>query len=476
MQKVIIKMIRYISFVLSIVLFAFGMIINDISILNYAVIFIWINNICFSLEQFYDRIFFFAFQITFFTFLMGRTLSGIFLVREDYYNFPNDILVHTEICLYIALFALFAGYCLFRKVRISHKIRENKLDYESVKYRVIRRISKYLYWGMLPFSILVIVEKAVYVYVRGYANYYVDYSSRFPYFVTKFGDICPLAFYIFLATMPPKKEVKIPTIVFVIRAVLLMFTGKRADFIVPILLLGLYFARRNEINSGGEKWLKSKYLRYCVIVLPVVLVVLSSYNTIRFNLSEESSNKTFFESMIGFFDNTGFSVNVISFEKLYEDSIPDKIYSFGDTTDYLRENMLTQLFFDLPVYKTQTAEKAMYGNNFSQTITYIRSPSYFLSGRGYGSSYIAEAYHDFGYLGIVFWSFLYSFILARVYSLRGKGIIYVTMALQALHYILVAPRNMASAFISEYINIYTWIVIGMVFFVAKIMVRRQGFK
>ena len=208
------------------------------------------------------------------------------------------------------------------------------------------------------------------------------------------------------------------------------------------------------------------------IAVPVVLVVLFSFNTSRFDASKKAESNSFFESILGFFDNTGFSVNVISFEKEYEERIPNKIYSFGDTTDYLRENVLTQLFFDFPVYRTQTAEKALYGNNFSQTVTYLRSPSYYLSGRGYGSSYIAEAYHDFGYFGIILWSFIYSYMFAKVYSFKGKGVIYVALALQALHYILLAPRNMASAFMSEYINVNTWIVIAAVLVLANVIRRR----
>lgn len=472
MKIATLKVVRVASFALSVILFILGLLMQDLSILNYSVFLIWVCNICYAVERFYDRIFFFAFQVTFFTFLMGRTVAGVFLKREDYYHFSNEILLHTEVCLFIALISILFGYIFFTRVRFTKQKAVVEVDYNSSRYLIIRKISLYLYWAMLPFNMLIIAEKAIFVRIMGYANYYVDYTSRFPYFITKFGDICPLAFYIFLATMPNKKEIKWPTIIFFVRAVILMFTGKRADFVVPVLLLLLYFAKRNEINSGGEQWLSSKHLRMVAIAVPVVLVVLFSFNTSRFDASKKAESNSFFESILGFFDNTGFSVNVISFEKEYEERIPNKIYSFGDTTDYLRENVLTQLFFDFPVYRTQTAEKALYGNNFSQTVTYLRSPSYYLSGRGYGSSYIAEAYHDFGYFGIILWSFIYSYMFAKVYSFKGKGVIYVALALQALHYILLAPRNMASAFMSEYINVNTWIVIAAVLVLANVIRRR----
>lgn len=476
MRRAVFMTVRYISFATSIVVFLFGVFLNDISLLNYSVFLMWINNVCYAIEDFYERIFFFAFQITFFTFLMGRTVSGLFLIKKDYYNFSNDILMHTEICLFTALISLYVGYFLFTKVCLTKHKTLQVIDYESPKYHLTRQISKYLFWCMLPFSMLVIAEKAIFVRTMGYADYYVEYTSRFPYFVTKFGDICPLAFYIFLATMPSKKEIKVPLLFFVLRAVSLMFTGKRADFVVPVLVLILYFARRNDIHPGGERWLSKKHLRCIAVCVPFLLVVLNLYNTIRFDSSNNSSSSSFLEGILNFFDNTGFSVNVISFEKKYEDSIPDKIYSFGDTVDYLRENFITQVFFEFPVYKTQTAEKALYGNNFSQTLTYIHSPSYYLSGRGYGSSYIAEAYHDFGYFGIVLWSFIYSYMLAKVYSFQGRGIVYISMALQALRYILMAPRNMASAFISEYINVYTWMIIVAVTLAVRFILETKHVK
>lgn len=472
MQRTVLKMIRYFLLVVCVVMFLLGVLSENISLLNYSVVLLFVNNILYAIEVFYKRIFFLAFQITFFTFLMGRTLSELFLTREDYYHFPNNILVHTEVCLFVALLSLYLGYILFTRVRFFKDESLDVIDYESNRYLSIRRISKCLFLLMLPFSMLVIIEKAIFVKVMGYASFYIDYVSKFPYVITKLADICPLLFYIFLATMPSKKEIKWPAVFFLLRAVCLMFTGKRADFVVPVLLLVLYFSRRNMIHSGGERWLTKKHLRVLAACIPILLFALFSYNTIRFGVSNKKSS-SFIEGIFGFFENTGFSVNVISFEKLYEDRVPDKIYSFGDTSDYIRENIITQLFFDLPIYKTQTIDKALYGNNFSQTITYLRSPNYYLSGRGYGSSYIAEAYHDFGYWGIVFWSFIYSWMLASVYSFKGKGVIYITLALQALHYILLAPRNMASAFISEYINVDNWIVIGGLTFIVHVLLKRK---
>lgn len=454
-----------------------GFLLSDLMIQNLGILILFCANVFYGVSKFYDRIFFLAFQATFFTFLLGRTVSYMLTGKEDSYGFSKQILTHTNLCLTIALVSLLIGYVLADYIRGKYRLKKKErtaLDesvYDSSKYQAVRKVSKWCFFATFPFDILVGVEKYVFVRTMGYAEYYVSYTSRFPYAVVKIADVCIVAFYFFLATFPSKKEIKLPVILYLIHAIVSLGSGKRQEFIVPLILLLLYFCVRNKIRSGGSPWVKAKHFRVMIIILPFLLASMYAYNTSRFSGSnaQTADQSSVVEQIAGFFENTGFSVNVISFEKYYENQIPDKCYSFGDTIDYLRENVLTQLFFDFPVYKTQTAEKALNGNNFSQTITYIRSPSYYLSGRGYGSCYIAEAYHDFGYLGIVFWSMLYSFVLVFMYDFKNKGIIYVTVSLSALHYILIAPRNMASAFISEMININTWLAIIVILCFAHLL-------
>lgn len=457
-----------------------GFLFDDLMIQNICILLLFAANISYGLADFYNRTFFLAFQVTFFTFLLGRTISYMLTGKENTYGFTEQILTHTNICLMIALISLLIGYILADYIK-SNSVhgRKKRMDfdegiYDSMKYQSIRTVSKWCFFATFPFDVLIGVEKYIFVRAMGYAEYYVSYSSNFPYVIVKIADVCIIAFYIFLATFPSKKEIKVPIILYLIHAVVSLGSGKRQEFIVPLILLILYFCVRNKIRNGGEPWIKGKHFRILVIVLPFLLAAMYTYNVSRFSGSNSQSvNQTsLVEEIGGFFENTGFSVNVISFEKYYEDRIPDKCYSFGDTIEYLRENVLTQLFFDFPVYKTQTVDKALHGYNFSQTITYIRSATYYLSGRGYGSCYIAEAYHDFGYIGIIFWSMLYSFVLVYMYDFRGRGIMYVTISLSALHYILIAPRNMASAFISEMINVNTWLTIFVILFASKLLLSK----
>ena len=456
----------------SIILFLTGLFLKDIQLMNIGIILLWLNNVLYGMEKPMKRMFYLAFMGTFFTFILGRTVARLVYDFKNYHIFSDDVLWHTNLCVYIALVSLYYGYIFCEKVRFTKSygrrinFEDDESRYDSPKYESIRKVAKLLFYSTYVFNILIAVEKAIFTTVSGYAQYYVSYTSRFPYVLVKLGDVCMVAFYIFLATMPSKKEIKIPVILYLIAAIISMFGGKRSSLVVPLITIILYFAVRNKIHRGDKPWLTKRDLLIALLGLPSLLAFLYLFNYSRFGLTAEATS--FPQMVAGFFDNLGFSVNIISYEKVYEASIPHKLYSIGDTIDYLRENILTQLFFDFPVYKTQTVEKALNGNNFTQTITYLYSQKYYLSGRGLGSCYIAEAYHDFGYIGIAIWSFIYCYVLKNIYSFKNKGIIYNTMAFAALKYVLEAPRNMASAFLSEYININTWLVIVTVLFAAKI--------
>lgn len=467
--KKVIEILKYVCYFVSFFMFIVGLLNSNTLTLDISVLLLWIGNVLFCIRKLKKRVFFFAFHVTFFTFLLGRTVANIINGKEDYFTFSNAILVHTKVCLFIALISLKVSYCFFENYKITFREKtvhsSRKMIYSGSKYNSIRMVSKYLLFFTFIFDVMVIVEKSIFVISNGYAEYYVSYASHLPYVVVKLGDAFHVALFVFLATMPSKKEAKLPLILYFIESVLSLGTGKRTNFVVPLIILILYFIIRNDINPGQKPWLTKKHVYLIAATIPFLLIFLLSVNTIRFTGSSSNgeTGESLHKQIVGFFESTGFSVNVISYEKLYEKRIPDVIYSIGNTVEYLKENILTQLFFDFPVYKNQTIEKALYGTDFTQIITYLYSPTYYLLGRGFGSCYIAEAYHDFGYIGIVLWSSIYSALLYYVYNYKNKGILYIAMSLCMFKYVLIAPRNVASGFLTELVNLDIWLVVAVIY-------------
>ncbi|MCQ2416656.1 MAG: O-antigen polysaccharide polymerase Wzy family protein [Oscillospiraceae bacterium] len=462
---------RLLLLALGIVVFLFSYYLKNLFGMNISILMVWLSNIFYGCEKIKTRVYYLAFMGTFFTFLLGKTVSNILGYSENEYSryFNYSIDAHTCLCLFIALVTCSFVFPLLENLKISilegHTAEKPAIlytmDYYTQEYNSVRTVALLLFYFTIPFALLVGLDKAIFVSTSGYADFYVNYTSRFPYIIVKLGDFCRVAFLIFLATFPRKKETIIPIILYVCLAVLGMFSGKRTELIAPLAMVILYAVSRNHINTV-KPWVTKKHVWLMVAAAPFMLAALYLYNNYRFGFAN-SEKLSIVKSAADFFDSTGFSVNVISFEKLYASVLPDKIYSFGDTIDYLRENLITQMFVKLPVYSSNTVEKALNGNLLAEAITYRYSAPFYLSGRGLGSCYIAEAYHDFGYGGIVLWSTIYCLALKYLFSFEGKGIIYCTLSLQALRSILLAPRNAASLFISEYISIDTWLVIVMVF-------------
>lgn len=456
----------------SAIVFPAGAFAGDLAVMDAGILIAWVSNLLYGLAGWEKRKFYIAFQITFFTFLLGRTVIQFLTGLEDAHSFPEDILWHTNLCLYVALLSLRFAYPLFEKRFPAENGAgggESGADarYESPQYRNIRLVSQVLFYVTFACRVAVQLETMRYLAAHGIASVYVEFSSRLPYAVVQLSDVCQIAYFLFLATMPSRKEFALPTILYMGSAVLGCLAGKRGDLVVPILTYVLYCLCRNRINRGPKPWFTHRAFYAFALASPFLVIALYTFSFIR--MGKESDARTATEKLVGFFDGLGFSRNVISYEKLYEDSIPDKFYSIGDTVDYLRGNVVTLLFFPSSGLGKQTVERALQGHTFAQTITYLYSPRYYALGHGLGSCYIAEAYHDFGYFGIVLWSVIYCFVLKKFYSFEGKGIVSVALALLALKYLLIAPRNMASAFFTEYVNVNTWLTIAAVFFAAHLV-------
>ena len=268
MTKILVAF-RFLSMPFSIIIFLLGVIGGYTLFMSIGILLLWVSAFLFALDNLKERIFFVAFLVTFFTFLLGRTVAQMLYDFTNYHQFSEDIVVHTNICIYLALvslYAIFALICRYSfsignfKLGMNRYLQDNEERYFSIEYESVRKVSKLLYYVTFPFSILIAVEKAIFVSVSGYSEYYVSYASIFPYVFTKLADVCLVSFFIFLATMPSKKEVRFPVLLYFMNAVFGLFGGKRSELVVPILIMILYFYMRNTINQGETKWLKRKHV------------------------------------------------------------------------------------------------------------------------------------------------------------------------------------------------------------------------
>ncbi len=77
----------------------------------------------------------------------------------------------------------------------------------------------------------------------------------------RYQIFAPTAFYIFLSTLPEKKDAKVPIMLYILYAFLSLGTGRRVNFITSLLIIFAYAMCKNKIKPGEKPWIgKKRYL------------------------------------------------------------------------------------------------------------------------------------------------------------------------------------------------------------------------
>ncbi|KQB91650.1 sugar isomerase [Geobacillus sp. PA-3] len=445
------KILRYVALFFSISMFVIGALFSNLNIILTAICSLFIHNLLYSSERFSERIIFFAFNCTFFTFLIARIvvkpLTGYYdKYNNNYYGLDfNDehVVWNIFVSLFISLLFLFIGYLLIKNSNKT-KIRKSKI-FGSDSIRNIAFVSKTLFYFTYIFNVLVLWDKARFVSNNSYMELYASYSSSFPLWVVKLAEMCPSALFVYLGTLPTKRKCFLPLSLYLSLGALSLIVGQRNNFVLNILIVLIYLCLRN-ITDKDEKWFGKREIIICLCAFPLLISLLNTVSYLR--MDHEVVQNSFIDEVNEFFYAQGVSVNLIGYAQTLTDKLPEgRIYTIGRIIDFIHNNIITQTLFDVPQYKPQSVESALYGNSFADSVSYILSPSRYINGWGYGSCYIAELYKDFGYFGIVIGNFVLGIILALMPRLFRNGVLGAWMCLSMTRLLLYAPRDTFTSFI-----------------------------
>lgn len=141
------------------------------------------------------------------------------------------------------------------------------------------------------------------------------------------------------------------------------------------------------------------------------------------------------------------------------DQIPKGFtYSF----EFLRSGILGRIL-GIPIYHGNTIEHALYGGSFTHALGYVVLGTSYLAGYGPGSSYIAELFYDFSYMGVIIGSVIYSWLFVNISNIAGKPPFIFSICLSVLTQLLWAPRSSFSGFITVLFYPTTWIAYLVIF-------------
>lgn len=486
-----IKALRNILCTISIIIFVIGWSFNTTDYLLLSVGLIFINNIWFAIEKVYDRIIFLMFNLTFLLFLFGRIISSeLFKYNPDNSHlfglaFNNiDIINHILKAEFLSLFFLFVGNLIFLKFNFSKKKDINEINI-NFKIISIRKSSIFLYYIAIIFRFYYLYEMIKTSQTAGYYESFSTFQSQMPGILILLSETFDIAFFIFLSTFPSKKKIKVPVFLYILEGIMNLISGRRSGFVLNILILLIYYVfwkkrwlKNNYENEEKGNFLGSfKKFLLIIVIIPLLIFVLNLVGSNRGqNLFSSNSNSIEFSGeIIEFLYSQGISANVIGYGYKFDEQLPDKLYTIGPITEFINNKIIGHYILGHDEFIGQTVDRALNGYLFSHTISYFIMPDLYLRGVGYGSSYVAELYADFGYLGVILGNILYGILLGFLYKgFNNNNIWKVAIILMITRIILFAPRAGTLLFIVNTFAISK--IVGILIIILSSFIIKEAYK
>lgn len=467
--------------VATIIIFGLISIIFGIDVMYLSALIIWLFSMLYVFSDLKRRSLYLVFLVSYFVFLLGGHFCYEYFGMEIKYYFSEEYYFHSNLCLFESLIFALGGHALSEHTRIKASLNDDSIFYrleksfDDGKVKSIRKISQILFIATFPFWTYTIMDKISFVLSNTYYAYYAEYESSAPFVVRAVAAMTPYFFYLFLATLPSKKECRVPMTLYFVYAVISLFTGRRSNFVIMILFLVLYFIFRH-FRDDGEKWIKKSYVVSLLIGVPLMSVFLQITQYLR--VSESFSGTSAKELFLAFFQQQGFSSSILRLEKYYESSLrDDAYYSFFGIVKYFRTNSIIKLFFNPQYdfsYLHNSVEFATRGNSLSNALSYKVLRTY-LSGAGVGTCYIAELFHDFSYVGVAIGSIVYGGVMQKInkfWNSRRNNIWIMAVGFAMVEAFIKAPRWNYDIFVAYFLDLGMWMAFGSVFIVYKLLHRK----
>lgn len=449
--------IRFVLFIVNVFFVLFFLLSRSAFIIS-ALFLLWINMIIYAGRDLKARGMLFAFCVSFFSFLMGRHLLSYYLNYEVEF-FDKLVNRHAELCLLLSLISVSLSYTFFS----IRKRKEHVQQFLPNMYtEIVQRYSFRLFWIALLFSIIYAVFIAMLVATLGYLGSYTAEGSVLMrgniilVMLNRIEQALPVILCCYLATFPDRKSCNKVCGCYFVYLILTLLGGQRGPFVLGILFLMIYYFYRNGVD--GEIWVKRRWIKMGFISLPLLLTFLGIFSQMR--VGEKVEFKNMGDSIVKFVYNNGVSINVIKRAYELDDVLrSDRYYSMH----FLHEGLFG-LVFGSGGGSGNNVDKATEGYSLAHALPYLMFREKYLEGRGTGTSYIAELYHDFGYGGVVLGSLFYGFLLASLAKFDRNRPFMTSVKLLIITRLLWAPRGGFTEFITVLslpATIFVYVIIFM---------------
>lgn len=438
-----------------------GLCTGNIQLMCLAVFCIWIGTFLVSLSKEQRNFIFIFLLITFFIFLLSRVMVRWITLNSVYMPFNETTMVHIYTLLYISLAGLLVGS--FGKIQIKNANNFLSMDFgNNIDLVLLRKIVAPI-TVMSGFAQLATTIERIFYYQVGMGGALrISFSSVLPSIVTRFSNIYILMMAIYLATFPSKKGCMKIFFQYLIINALKMIYGSRSDFMLGIMFLLLYFIIRERLENEEEDWIGKKEIGITLISIPLLIVLIVFVGSYR--IGGKFQFTSFTRTLFDFFESQGTSIDVLGYAYEKADMLPKNhfLYLIDNTYTFFATNPISSFLFGTHNYPVNTVERALYGTSLDQTLYYIINPVSYLNGFGCGSSYVAETYLAFGYVGTFIFNIVFSYVLNKINDYSYQSFLKNVLLFVFLQSLFFIPRSGFDDFVGDFATVtHIFIMIGI---------------
>lgn len=458
----------YIIFTLLVLLGFVGFFAKQETLIIFSMLTIFLWSILYCFKNIKNRIVLLVFLGCFFTFIMSQYVTintGIPLHRD---TFPLDNRVHTTFCVFLSVISIvISTFALeFFQNKSKHARKNQEKYFLSNDRSNIKLVSKGSFYITSLFVFITLIERILYSNQYGYLGYIADFKTTLPFIITYISGCFYVVFFLFISAIPSKKEMLLPNIIYLIYVSLTLLTGSRSTFVLGIINLILALVAREYKVEKCERIITKKKIIIVCVALPLMLYGLNIYNTTR--NSVEINNKDFWKNINDFFANQGSSLSVVCLEKQYHEELKTKRYPYVFYSIVKEVERVFNREIYAPIKSVDEIEEKLYKqNSLGQKISYYYHKDKIIEGYGLGSNYIAEAYVDFGYIGVVLINILFGACIFLFNKFLYKNWILSTVALITTLSFMYLPRDPAFNWLNSITSFNLWGILGITYVITK---------
>lgn len=401
------------------------------------------------------------FVLMLFLFLQGQVLLNAFDLTIDGLlsnKFSNTDLIKgiLQIHIFIAVFIIAVALNRRKCERETNKNCDKLIG----KDRIALRVGYIILLCSLPFELYVSLTKLNFALTSGYASLYQEAALNSIPSSAKILSyfFIPGCFYIFFSSKSGSLHEKLSVIMLSVHMVIQLLTGYRSMAIVPMLLIIYGLSEKSKfLQTKSNRKIKRRIILLCVLTLITVVIVFPAVRATR--NSGGISNLTFNEifsvennEIFSTINDMGKSMQTV----IYTQQLVPATHPFRYGVSYL-----VNLTEAIPNFFWSRHPAEVYGS-LGRWLTQIVDPSFYKFGGALGYSCIAEAYINFGWIGVIGVAFLLGMIITKVENRVedcSYAVSYASWVIVA-NYLLMYPRGELSTIVRGF---FWYMLIPLVF-------------